>query len=100
MDLDWSRSRSCVRIQFVALPFFFDSYPHKLIVILTTVAGNVPGAVIAGWGGSRLGAIRDAKGKAVYEVFKELGSEQKAEVLKALIAKVFGMAGIGGNISA
>lgn len=34
------------------------------------IAGNLPGAAIGGYGGSRLGAVRDAKGKAVYEVFK------------------------------
>ncbi|KAK4704692.1 hypothetical protein P7C70_g1514, partial [Phenoliferia sp. Uapishka_3] len=79
------------------------------------IAGNLPGAALGGYGGSRLGAIRDAKGKgehskyiffirplisgilkAVYEVFKDLGADQKAEVLKGLAAKVFGMTGIGG----
>lgn len=30
--------------------------------------------------GNRLGAVRDAKGKAVAAVFSELGGNQKAEV--------------------
>ncbi|ORY73407.1 DnaJ-domain-containing protein [Leucosporidium creatinivorum] len=60
------------------------------------IAGNLPGAAIGGFAGSKLGAVRDAKGKAVYEVFKDLGADQKAEVLKGLAAKVFGMSGIGG----
>jgi hypothetical protein len=31
------------------------------------IVGNLPGAAIGGYGGSKLGAVRDAKGKAVYE---------------------------------
>ncbi|KAK4057643.1 hypothetical protein OIO90_001290 [Microbotryomycetes sp. JL221] len=84
------------------------------------IAGNIPGAAVGGFAGSRLGAVRDAKGKAVYQVFKasspffvlplcfsffstrqltrspiqDLGADQKAEVLKGLAAKVFGMTGI------
>ena len=65
--------------------------------ILGFIAGNVPGAAIGAYGGSRVGAIRDSKGKAVYEVFKELGNDQKAEVLKGLMAKVF--AGMAGRVS-
>ncbi|GAA5957458.1 hypothetical protein JCM3765_001149 [Sporobolomyces pararoseus] len=58
------------------------------------IAGNIAGATIGGFAGSRLGKIRDAKGKAVYQVFTELGADQKAEILKALAMKVFGMSGI------
>ncbi|KDE09688.1 hypothetical protein MVLG_00092 [Microbotryum lychnidis-dioicae p1A1 Lamole] len=65
--------------------------------VLGFIAGNLPGAAVGGFAGSKLGAVRDAKGKAVYTVFKELGSDQKAQVLAALAAKVFGMAGIGGQ---
>lgn len=67
-----------------------------LLTLSFQIAGNIPGAAIGALGGSKLGAIRDAKGKAVYEVFKDLGADQKAEVLKGLAAKVFGMSGIGG----
>lgn len=34
-----------------------------------------------------MGAIRDAKGKAVATVFKDLGGDQKAAILQALLAK-------------
>jgi len=57
------------------------------------VVANVPGAVAggtfpewhsilntSGFAGNRLGAIRDAKGKSVAQVFSGLGSSQKAEV--------------------
>ncbi|OCF42122.1 hypothetical protein I317_04093 [Kwoniella heveanensis CBS 569] len=71
---------------------------------------NVPGAVaggkcisflikfclrliITGFAGNRLGAIRDAKGRAVGEVFKDLGAGQKAEILRALAFKVLGSMG-------
>jgi len=36
--------------------------------------------MVGAYAGNRLGAIRDAKGKAVSAVFAELGNEQKAEV--------------------
>lgn len=41
---------------------------------------NIPGMFVGGYAGNRLGAIRDAKGKAVASVFAELGGTQKAEV--------------------
>ncbi|GAA5923033.1 J domain-containing protein [Sporobolomyces koalae] len=62
--------------------------------VLGFIAGNIAGATIGGFAGSRLGAIRDAKGKAVYKVFTELGADQKAQILAALAKKVFGMTGI------
>jgi hypothetical protein len=66
------------------------------------------------YAGNRLGAVRDAKGKAVAAVFAELGGEQKAEVwvgvswtlvarcmlnypsqiIKVLAMKLFGPSGI------
>ncbi|WRT64381.1 uncharacterized protein IL334_001313 [Kwoniella shivajii] len=54
------------------------------------IVANVPGAVAGGFAGNRLGAVRDAKGRAVGEVFRELGAGQKAEILKALAFKVLG----------
>lgn len=44
------------------------------------VVGNVPGALAGAFAGNRLGAIRDAKGKSVGEVFLGLGTERKAQV--------------------
>lgn len=63
------------------------------------------------YAGNRLGAIRDAKGKAVATVFAELGGTQKAEVslfvvcfvrqlnsmlqiIKSLAMKIFGASGV------
>ncbi|GJN91620.1 hypothetical protein Rhopal_004643-T1 [Rhodotorula paludigena] len=63
------------------------------------IAGNLPGAAIGAFAGSKLGAVRDAKGRAVYQVFKDLDGGQKAQILQALAAKVFGMSGIGGATS-
>ncbi|KIR27874.1 hypothetical protein I307_02794 [Cryptococcus deuterogattii 99/473] len=67
------------------------------------IVANVPGAVageldvevdgFVGFAGNRLGAIRDAKGRAVGEVFKDLGGAQKAEILRALAFKVLGSMG-------
>ncbi|KAG9314487.1 DnaJ-domain-containing protein [Chiua virens] len=56
------------------------------------IVANVPGLVLGAFAGNRLGAIRDAKGKSVAAVFSELGAAQKAEILRALAAKVLGSA--------
>ncbi|KAL9935490.1 hypothetical protein V8E36_005838 [Tilletia maclaganii] len=57
------------------------------------IMGNIPGAIGGAVLGNRLGAIRDAKGKSVAEVFVNLSSSQRAEILKALAAKVLGSMG-------
>ncbi|KAL7413341.1 DnaJ domain-containing protein [Mrakia frigida] len=57
------------------------------------VVGNVPGALAGAFAGNRLGAIRDAKGKSVGEVFLGLGTDRKAQILRALAAKVFSTVG-------
>lgn len=54
------------------------------------IIANLPGAVVGGVAGNRLGAIRDAKGKPVGVVFAQLNGGQKAEILKALAVKVLG----------
>jgi len=54
------------------------------------IMANIPGAVVGGLAGNRLGAIRDAKGKPVGVVFAQLTGGQKAEILRALAVKVLG----------
>ncbi|CAE6423466.1 hypothetical protein RSOLAG1IB_02786 [Rhizoctonia solani AG-1 IB] len=54
------------------------------------IIANIPGLVVGGYAGNRLGAIRDAKGKPVAAVFAQLGGSQKAEILKILAIKVLG----------
>ncbi|EMD41759.1 hypothetical protein CERSUDRAFT_110333 [Gelatoporia subvermispora B] len=56
------------------------------------IIANIPGLMVGAYAGNRLGAIRDAKGKSVAAVFSDLGGSQKAEILKALAAKVLGAA--------
>ncbi|KAL0575980.1 hypothetical protein V5O48_005980 [Marasmius crinis-equi] len=56
------------------------------------IVANIPGSMLGGYAGNRLGAIRDAKGKSVASVFNELGGSQKAEILRALAMKVLGSA--------
>ncbi|KAI0662704.1 DnaJ domain-containing protein, partial [Cubamyces menziesii] len=56
------------------------------------IIANIPGLMVGMYAGNRLGAIRDAKGKSVAAVFNQLGGSQKAEVLRALAAKVLGAA--------
>lgn len=44
------------------------------------IIANVPGLMVGAYAGSRLGAVRDAKGKSVAAVFNDLDGSQKAEV--------------------
>ena len=44
------------------------------------IVGNVPGALAGAVAGNRLGAVRDAKGKSVYDVFQQLPQGDKAKV--------------------
>ncbi|KAJ5973973.1 DnaJ chaperone (Caj1) [Penicillium waksmanii] len=53
------------------------------------IVGNLPGALAGAVAGNRLGAVRDAKGKSVYEVFLELPSSDRGRLLSELAAKVF-----------
>ena len=52
------------------------------------IVANVPGAVAGAVAGNRLGAVRDAKGKSVYEVFLELPQQDRARLLSELAARV------------
>ncbi|KAL7419276.1 hypothetical protein Q5752_006113 [Cryptotrichosporon argae] len=58
--------------------------------VIGYIVANVPGAVAGGFAGNKLGAIRDAKGKSVAAVFATLPGDQKAQILRALAAKVLG----------
>jgi curved DNA-binding protein CbpA len=53
------------------------------------IVANFPGMVAGAVAGNRLGSVRDAKGKSVYEVFRELPQGDKAKLLSDLAAKVF-----------
>ncbi|KAL1987637.1 hypothetical protein VTN96DRAFT_2878 [Rasamsonia emersonii] len=52
------------------------------------IVANVPGALAGAVAGNRLGAIRDARGKSVYDVFLELPQSDKARLLSELAARV------------
>jgi hypothetical protein len=53
------------------------------------IIANFPGMVGGAVAGNRLGAVRDTKGKSVYQVFGELPQADKARMLSDLAAKVF-----------
>lgn len=53
------------------------------------IVGNFPGAFAGAVAGNRLGAVRDAKGKSVYEVFLQLPQGDRARLLSELASKVF-----------
>jgi len=59
------------------------------------IIANIPGLMFGAYAGNRLGAVRDAKGKSVAAVFSQLGGNQKADILRALAAKVLGAAASG-----
>ncbi|KAI5779498.1 dnaJ chaperone-like protein [Geopyxis carbonaria] len=52
------------------------------------IVGNVPGMLAGAVAGNRLGAVRDKKGKSVYEAFQELPQNDKAKLLSDLAAKI------------
>ncbi|TVY14068.1 putative J domain-containing protein [Lachnellula arida] len=53
------------------------------------IMANFPGLVAGAVAGNRLGSVRDAKGKSVYQVFSDLPQGDKARLLSQLAAKVF-----------
>lgn len=57
--------------------------------VLGFIVANFPGLMAGAVAGNRLGAIRDARGKSVYEVFQELPQSDRAALLAQLAAKVF-----------
>ena len=61
------------------------------------IVANFPGMVAGAVAGNRLGAVRDARGMSVYEVFRELPQGDKARLLSQLAAKVFAHAVGGGG---
>ncbi|KEI37747.1 uncharacterized protein L969DRAFT_52683 [Mixia osmundae IAM 14324] len=60
--------------------------------VIGFILGNIPGAAIGGYGGGRLGSIRDAKGRSVMAVFKDLDAVQRTAIIRALALKVLGSA--------
>ncbi|KAK6340719.1 hypothetical protein TWF696_009043 [Orbilia brochopaga] len=52
------------------------------------IVANFPGMLAGAVAGNRLGAVRDAKGKSVYEVFQDLPQSEKARLLSDLAMKV------------
>jgi len=57
-------------------------------VVLGFICMNVPGAVAGGVAGAKLGQIRDNKGCSVYEAFKKLDKNKKAEILSEITKQV------------
>ncbi|KAI1172551.1 DnaJ-domain-containing protein [Nemania sp. FL0916] len=57
--------------------------------VLGFIAANFPGAIAGVVAGNRFGAIRDARGKSVYEVFQELPQSERARLLAQLATRVF-----------
>ncbi|KAJ5650063.1 uncharacterized protein N7484_003786 [Penicillium longicatenatum] len=53
------------------------------------IVGNFAGGLAGAVAGNRLGAVRDAKGKSVYEVFLDLPQPNRTQLLSELAAKMF-----------
>ncbi|GJJ78124.1 hypothetical protein EMPS_10483 [Entomortierella parvispora] len=58
-------------------------------VALGFICGGIPGAVMGGYGGKKLGEIRDIKGVSVMEAFGRLEHAHKAAIIASLAAKIF-----------
>jgi len=54
------------------------------------IIASIPGMILGGYVGNRLGAIRDTMGKSVTEVFPEFADKKAGIFLKALAFKVLG----------
>lgn len=52
------------------------------------IVANFPGAIAGMVAGNRLGAVRDAKKKSVYEVFQALPQSDRARLLSGLAARM------------
>lgn len=57
--------------------------------VLGFILANFPGLMAGAVAGNRLGAVRDARGKSVYQVFQELPQSERAQLLTQLAAKIF-----------
>jgi curved DNA-binding protein CbpA len=57
--------------------------------VLGFILANFPGLMAGAVAGNRLGAVRDARGKSVYQVFQELPQAERATLLTQLAAKIF-----------
>ncbi|KFG86988.1 hypothetical protein MANI_113355 [Metarhizium anisopliae] len=53
------------------------------------IIANFPGMLAGAVAGNRLGAVRDAKGKSVYEVYSALPQDDRARLLGQLATRVF-----------
>lgn len=53
------------------------------------IVANFPGMLAGAVAGNRLGAVRDARGKSVYQVFQDLPASDRTRLLSQLAAKVF-----------
>ncbi|KAI9149830.1 hypothetical protein H9P43_010009 [Blastocladiella emersonii ATCC 22665] len=56
--------------------------------VLGFIIGNVPGAIVGGMAGYKLGQVRDKSGKAVIEVWRDLDSHHRQTVLGRLARKL------------
>ena len=57
--------------------------------VMGFIVFNIPGAVIGGYYGSRMGKVRDMKGVSVYEAFSRLSSQKRQEILTQIGKKFF-----------
>nr|KAJ3423106.1 hypothetical protein HK105_003131 [Polyrhizophydium stewartii] len=69
--------------------YFWQPVGSAAGALLGFIVLNIPGAVIGGYYGNRMGKIRDMKGRSVYEAFAQLSSERRKEILSALGKKFF-----------
>lgn len=56
--------------------------------MLGFIIANIPGAIVGLVAGNYLGAIRDSRGKSVYEVFQELDPEVRSTILAKLAQRI------------
>lgn len=61
-------------------------------VCLGFIVFNIPGSIAGYYMGSKMGKVRDMKGKCVYDAFIALPSNRRREILTSLATKFFASA--------
>ncbi len=56
---------------------------------------NIPGAVAGYYFGSKMGKVRDMKGKCVYEAFSSLSKEKRGQILSSVAQQVVAGLAVG-----
>jgi curved DNA-binding protein CbpA len=67
--------------------YFYQPLGTAAGAMLGFIFLNIPGALIGGYYGNRMGKVRDMKGTSVYDAFAKMSQEKRTEVLGSFAKK-------------